>query len=191
MTELELVRRAKAGDEAAMTELVGDHVQQAHRVAQHILHEKADAEDAVQNAFVKAFRSLERFDKRRPFAPWLLRIVTREALNIQRAERTRVAFWQRHARPETSEGTVESLVQVRSDHQELWLAVNRLKTNDRMVLALSYFMEMSEAEVAGALGIKRGTVKSNKHKALRRLRAVVEREFPGLRDTVMETGGIL
>ena len=60
-----------------------------------------------------------------------------------------------------------------------------------MVLALSFFMEMSEAEVADALGIKRGTVKSNKHKALRRLRAVVEREFPALKDTVMETGGIL
>ena len=75
---------------------------------------------------------------------------------------------------------MESIVQVRAEHRELWRAVDRLKPDDRTVLTLSYFMGMSEAEVTETLGIKKGAVKKRKHSALKRLRAVVEREFPGL-----------
>ena len=64
--------------------------------------------------------------------------------------------------------------------------MNRLNTNDRVVLTLSYFMGLSEGDVATALGIKPGTVKSRKHNALSRLRALVEREFPGLRHALPE-----
>ena len=187
MTERDLVRRAKAGDEAAISELLGIHFQQAYRLAQHFVTTADDAQDATQNAFVKAFTNLDRFDERRPFAPWLMRIVTREAMNIRRAESTRFAFWQRLIqRPEPQE-SVEAVVQVRAEQRDLWRAVNRLKANDRTVLALSYFMGMNEAEVAGALGIKRGAVKKRKHTALVRLRDLVEREFPELRDMVAES----
>lgn len=64
--------------------------------------------------------------------------------------------------------------------------MNELKTDDRLLLTLSYFMGLSEADVGAALGIKRGTVKSRKHNALLRLRALVEREFPALRPEVLE-----
>ena len=181
MTELELVHKAKAGDRAAMAELLVAYATQAYRVALHILGNEADAEDASQNAFVKAITQLERFEERSAFGTWLLRIVTREALNLRRAQKTRFAFWQRHAQSEESEATLESTVQVRAEHQELWRAVNRLKTDDRMVLTLSYYMGMSEADMAVTLGIRRGAVKKRKHSALVRLRTLVEREFPGLR----------
>lgn len=186
MTEQELIRRAKAGDRAAVAELLGAHATQAHRLALHIVRNQADAEDATQTAFVKAFTNLGRFDVRRPFAPWLLRIVAREALNLQRAERSRFAFWQRQAPMNESQETVESAVDVKVEHQELWRAVNRLKDDDRLVLTLSYFMGLSEAEVAEILRIRRGTVKSRKHNALARLRALVEREFPELQQAVLE-----
>ena len=186
MTELELVRQAKAGDRAAMTELVSAHFTQAHRLALHILRSQADAEDATQNAFVKAFTNLRRFDEQRSFAPWLLRIVTREALMIRRAERTRFAFWQRWAQQGRDEEDVESAVVVRSEHRDLWSAINQLKTNDRLVLTLSYFMGMSEADIAGTLDIKPGTVKSRKHNALLRLRALVGQSYPWLRKGVVE-----
>ena len=182
MTEPELIRRAKAGDRTAVSELLGAQATRAYRLALHILRNEADAADASQNAFIKAFTNLSRFDERRPFSPWLLRIVVREALNLRRAERIRFAFWQRQAQSEESEETVESAVLVRVEHQELWRAVNRLKPNDRLVLTLSYFMEMSEAEVAEALGIRRGAARKRKHDALRRLRSVMEREFPALGD---------
>ncbi len=189
MTEQELIRRAKAGDRAAVAELLGAHATQAHRLALHIVRNQADAEDATQTAFVKAFTNLGRFDERRPFAPWLLRIVAREALKVLRAERTRFAFWQRQARVTESEEAVESAVVVKVEHQELWRAVNRLKDDDRLVLTLSYFMGLAEADVAEVLGIRRGTVKSRKHNALARLRALVEREFPELQQAVLERPG--
>ena len=186
MTEPDLVHKAKASDRAALGELLDAHATQAYRVALHILRNKADAEDATQNAFVKAFTQLGRFEERSSFATWLLRIVTHEALNLHRSRQTRFAFWQRQAQSVEGEETVESAVLARVEHQELWRAVNQLKTNDRLVLTLSYFMELSEAEVAEALGIKRGAARKRKHDALVRLRALVEREFPGLRSDVLE-----
>ena len=186
MTELDLARRAKAGDRTALAELLTEHAPQSYRLALHILRNCADAEDATQNAFVKAFTHLGRFDERRPFGPWLLRIVSHEALNLLRKDRTRFAFWQRQPTVEQSEETVESVVLVRAEQTELWQAVNRLNTNDRVVLTLSSFMGLSEGDVATALGIKPGTVKSRKHNALSRLRALVEREFPGLRHALPE-----
>ena len=186
MTEQELVRRARAGNRAALEELLDAHAAQAYRVALHILGNKADAEDATQNAFVKAFTQLGRFEERSSFATWLLRIVTRESLNLQRSQRTRLAFWRRQAQASDSQEAVESVVEIRAEHRDLWRALNRLKTIDRVVLTLSYFLDMTEAEAAETLGIKRGAVKKRKHTALRRLRALVERDFPGLRDSVLE-----
>ena len=143
MTELELVERAKLGDEAAMTELLSVHSQQAYRLALYIPHNHADAEDATQNAFVKAFTQLDRFQQRSSFATWLLRIVSREALNLQRADRTRFAFWQRHLTLEESQTTEEPMVMEREEYADLWRGLNRLKTDDRLVLVLTYFMGMS------------------------------------------------
>ena len=185
MTEAELVRLAKAGDRSAMTELLSAHATQAYRLALHIVRNTADADDATQNAFVKAFTKLDRFDERRPFAPWLLQIVTREALNLLRAEKTRFAFWQRQASVMETEDSPESIVLDSVQHRDVARAVNRLKTNDRLVLTLSYFMGLNEAETAVAMGIKRGTVKWRKHKALARLRTVVEREFPHLSEAAL------
>ena len=136
-----------------MTELVSAHFVQVHRLAFHILRNEADAEDATQNAFLKALTNLKRFDEQRSLAPWLLRIVTREALMIRRADRTRFAFWQRWAQPARDEENVESTAVVRSEHRQLWGAINQLKTNDRLVLTLSYFMGMSEADIAVTLDI--------------------------------------
>ena len=189
MSDLELVRRAKAGDHAALTELLSAHTKQAYRLALHIVRNRADAEDATQNAFVKAFTNLDRFDERRPFAPWLFRIVSRECLNLLRAEKTRFAFWQRQAKVVETEDPPESVVLESVVHRDVVAAVNRLKTKDRLVLTLSYFLGLSEAEIAETMGIKRGTVKWRKHKAIERLRNVVEREFPGLGEAALGTLG--
>ena len=183
--DMELVRRAKAGDRSAMTELLGAHATQAYRLALHIVRNQADAEDAIQNAFVKAFTNLDRFDERRPFAPWLLRIVTRESLNLLRAEKTRFAFWQRQPKVVETEDSPESVVLDSAVHRDVVAAVNRLKTKDRLVLTLSYFMGINEAEIAETMGIKPGTVKWRKHKALGRLRKIVEREFHGLGEAAL------
>ena len=175
------VRAARAGDRPAMEELIRAHSDSAFRFALTILRNQSDAEDATQSAFVKAFTNMNRFDPSRRFEPWLLSIVYHEALNLRRADRTRWAFWQRQPkRPGAIEST-ESAALVRAEHQELWQALNRLKDDDRTILVLSYLLGYGEAETAEVLSIKRGTVKSRKHNALQRLRALVEREYPGLR----------
>ncbi len=189
MTEPELVRLAKAGDRSAMTELLSAHATQAYRLALHMVRNQADAEDASQNAFVKAFTNLDRSDERRPFAPWLMRIVSRESLNVLRAEKTRFAFWHRQERTVETEDSPESMVLDSVVHLDVVAAVNRLKTKDRLVLTLSYFMGFSEAEIAETMRIKPGTVKWRKHKALERLRKIVEREFPGLGEAALGTLG--
>ena len=180
-----MVRRAKTGDPAAQAQLLEAHAARAYHVSLHVLGNKSDAEDATQNAFVKTLTQLGRFEERSSFGTWLLRIVTREALNLRRSERTRFAYWRRHGNIQEGEETVESIVQVKAEHRDLWRAVNRLQTDDRMVLTLTYFMEMSESDAAATLGIKQGTVKSRKHNAIKRLRAIVEREFPGLGDVTI------
>jgi len=185
LTEPELIRRAKAGDRQAMTELLSVHATQAYRLGLNITHNKADAEDAVQNAFVKAFTNLNRFDESRPFAPWLLRIVSREALNLVRAEKTRFTFWRRQPQP-VEEQDAETIALDSVEHQAVVRAVARLKGPDRLALTLSYFMGLNEAEIAEAMGVKRGTVKWRKHRALERLRTIVEREFPELGEAVLE-----
>ena len=185
--ETSLVYRAKAGDPDATDALLSAYAPQAFRVALHILGRVADAEEATQTALLKAFSTLGRFDPSRPFAPWLLRIVAREALNLSRAERTRLDFWRRHEQIEEAED-VEAIAIAREQNRELWRALRRLKAQDRLILTLTYFTGMDEEDVAIALRIRRGTVKSRKHRALTRLRALLEDEFPWLRDAVLGPG---
>jgi RNA polymerase sigma factor (sigma-70 family) len=185
------VQAARKGDRAAMEALISAHADSAFRFALSILRNQADAEDATQAAFVKAFTNMNKFDERRRFGPWLLSIVYHEALNLLRADRTRWAFWQRQPKRADTGESVESLALVQVEHQQLWEALNRLKDDDRAVLILGYLMGYGEAETAEVLGVKRGTVKSRKHNALQRLRTLVEREFPGLKpeDLVVRTEG--
>ena len=182
MSEQDWVRQARAGDRAGVEQLLNAHSTPAYRLALQLVRNPADAEDAVQNALIKAFSHLDRFDDSRPFGPWLLGIVAHEALNLLRAEKSRFAFWQRQAtQPESREDDVESLALVRVEHADIWRAANRLQPNDRLVLILTCLMGFSEADAATTMGIKRGTVKSRKHNALLKLRSIIERDFPGLK----------
>jgi RNA polymerase sigma-70 factor (ECF subfamily) len=153
--ESELVSRAARGEVPAYEELVRRYQGIAHRTAYLIAGGAAQADDAAQAGFVKAYRALGRFDRSRPFRPWLLRIVANEARNLRRAEARRAPLERREA---------------------LLAAVNRLAEGDREVIAMRYFLELSEAEMATMLGVAAGTVKSRLSRALTRLRAIVEPE---------------
>src|SRR4051812_49670779 len=83
------VRAAQAGSEAAVEALFRDHWSRAHRAAYLVVHDAAAAEDIAQEAFLAAIRNLDRFDRRRPFAPWLHRIVVNRAIDFARARALR------------------------------------------------------------------------------------------------------
>lgn len=175
--EPELVSRAARGDVMAYEVLVRRYQGIAHRTAWLIAGAAAD--DAAQAAFVKAYRALSRFERSRPFRPWLLRIVANEARNLRRAERRRVALELRAARrPEPVSGPEEE-VAATEQREALLAAVNALDLRDREVIGMRYFLELGEAEMAAILGVAAGTVKSRLARALGRLREALQASVGG------------
>jgi RNA polymerase sigma-70 factor (ECF subfamily) len=163
-----LVERARRGDPGAFEALVVSYQSLAFRTAFVITGDASDAEEAAQDAFVKAHRALGRFRSGRPFRPWLLTIVANEARNRRRTRGRRAALALR-ADPHAPGEDPETAALASERRERLLAAVERLRDDDREVLACRYFLELSEDETAAALGIARGTVKSRTHRALERL----------------------
>jgi RNA polymerase sigma-70 factor (ECF subfamily) len=177
--ESDLIDRAFQGDEAAYETLVRQHQESVFRLAYLLLGDADDAEDVAQEAFIRAFRMLHRYDRARPLRPWLLSITANLARNRRRAVGRYFAALRRlvFVTPDTAP-TTEAESARRSEQQTLWQAVRRLAPADQEVIYLRYFLELSVQETAEALNVEPGTVKSRLHRALRRLRGVVEQEFP-------------
>ncbi len=177
LEETELVDRARRGDVSAYEELVRMYQRLAVRTAYVITGDAGEAHDATQEAFVKAYYALDRFRAEAPFRPWLLRIVANEAINRRNAawRKTRLALRVAESRsPDDAAPSPEAAALEHEMRGELVDALNRLKPEDRLVVAYRYFFDLSEAEMAEALGCRPGTVKSRLFRALERLRA----EFP-------------
>jgi len=171
LEEPELVRRAQRGDERAFAELMRMHQEIAFRVA--YLVAGGEAEEAVQDGFLKAWRALRRFRAGAPFRPWLLRIVANEARNRRRASGRRTALALRAAGEGVSgdaASSPETVVLADEERTRLLAALERLPDDARLVLGCRYLLDLSEAETAAALGVRRGTVKSRTSRALERLR---------------------
>jgi RNA polymerase sigma factor (sigma-70 family) len=178
--EAELVERARAGDPDAYGDLVTMHQAAAFRVAYLLLGSPADAEDAAQDAFVKAHAALWRFRAGRPFRPWLLEIVGNEARNRRRSLGRRARLLDRAgallrgaAPPDTA--AAEVVVLAGEARAEVRAALGALRREERAVVACRYLLDLSEAETAAALGIPAGTVKSRLSRGLARLRAELDR----------------
>lgn len=177
MDEATLVRRAKDGDIDAYRQLVRCHEGVSFRVAVLIAGNTADAEDAANDAMVKAFYAMGRFRSEAPFRPWLLRIVANEARNRRRSSGRRAQLAGRAQSARRSSGDAapspEDAVIASLEHQALFEAIGRLDQRDREVISLRYLAELSEAETAAALGCALGTAKSRLHRALGRLRGAM------------------
>jgi len=179
----QVILQAQQGDPGAFAELVQAHEETAFRVAYLIVHSEADARDVAQEAFIHAYRALKRFDRRQPFQPWLLRIVTNVALNNLRAAKRRRAMGERYEQmidTKKSAPSVEEHIQAAEQARRVWQAVSELDPKDQTLLYLRYFLDASESETAVAIGRPAGTVKSRLHRVLRRLRSVIESRYPDL-----------
>ncbi len=173
LNEAELVERARRGDLDAWETIVRAHQGIAFRTAYLLGGSAADAEEAVQDAFVKAYRALGRFRRGAPLRPWLLRIVANEAKNRRRAAGRREALALRaaaEARPGDAVPSPEAALLSGEERERLLAAVDRLPDDQRDAIACRYFLELSEEETSAALGIRRGTVKSRLSRGLERLR---------------------
>ncbi len=160
-SERSLIRGALAGSEADLELLFRRHWPRAYRAAFLIVHDHAAAEDIAQEAFVAAIRRLERFDRRRPFGPWIGAIVTNRAIDWTRA---------RASRRETLESGTEpaspSEPPLGSYSEELLAALATLSPEHRAVVVMRYVLEYTPGEIARALELPRGTVNSRLRRGL-------------------------
>jgi RNA polymerase sigma factor (sigma-70 family) len=165
------VLRAQRGDSRAYEELVHPHEEIAFRVAYVITRNAADAEDAVQDALVKAWRALGRFRAGEPLRPWFLQIVANEARNRRRSagRRDRLALAAASLSGEAAPSPEDAVLDA-AQRIELLAALEELPADARDVLACRYLLDLSEEETAAALDLARGTVKSRTSRALDRLK---------------------
>jgi RNA polymerase sigma-70 factor (ECF subfamily) len=173
--EAALIASAIAGDGDAYGRLVRRYERVSYRVAAAVAGSAADGEEAVQNAYVKAHRSLPRFRRGAPFRPWLLRIVVNEARNVRRSElrhrrlAVRAAEVVDVAPPGAEDTALES-----GDVEAVLAGLARLSEQDRVALALRYFAELCDRDAAIVAGITEGAYRVRVLRALRRLRARLE-----------------
>jgi RNA polymerase sigma-70 factor, ECF subfamily len=156
-----LIAGALAGAESDVEVLFRRHWPRAYRAAFMIVRDHAAAEDVAQEAFVAAVRRLDRFDRRRPFAPWLGAIVANRAIDLTRA---------RSARRETAEPELEQRTESASPparySDEVLEALSALAPEQRTVVVMRYVLEYTPGEIARALRLPRGTVNSRLRRGL-------------------------
>lgn len=175
-SEPELVLQAQRGDVRAFEQLVEPHREVMFRVAYLIVRNAADAEDAAQDALVKAWRALHRVRRGAPLRPWLIAITANEARNRRRGAGRRERLALRAAASSSGEAapSPEELAVAAAERRRLLDAVEQLPDGQRLVLECRYLLSLSEEETAVALGVRRGTVKSRTARALERLKEVHE-----------------
>jgi RNA polymerase sigma-70 factor, ECF subfamily len=162
-SEPALVRAAQAGSAPAMEELFRRHWPRAHRAAWLVVHDAATAEDVAQEAFLAAVRSLHRFDRRRPFGPWLHRIVVNRAIDHARAREVRREVPADSVAEASCSGCGEGSA---APSGEVLGALARLAPEQRAVIVLRHLLGYTPGEIARALGLPRGTVNSRLRRGL-------------------------
>lgn len=177
--ESDLIRQAAQGDHAAFETLVRAYEQPVFRLAYLILGDPDDAQDVAQEVFIRAHRALPRFDAGRPLRPWLLQIARNLARNRQRALGRYLAAAARAFETEPRSGpSAETEHAQQGEAQALWQAIRQLERQDQEIIYLRYFLALSVDETAAVIDTAPGTVKSRLSRALRRLRGVVQADYP-------------
>jgi len=161
LSEAALVRAARKGSEAAVEELFARHWSGAYRAALLVTGDRAAAEDIAQEAFLSAVRALPSFDLRRPLRPWLHRIVVNRAIDWSRARGLRneveAGAAGEPAAPEPRDSGLGDTIAA---------ALRRLSAEQRAVVVMRYFLELTPGEIAEALDLPRGTVNSRLRRGL-------------------------
>jgi RNA polymerase sigma-70 factor (ECF subfamily) len=151
------VRDAQRGSASDLEALFRMHWPRAFRAAYLITHDAGAAEDIAQDSFLAAIRTLDRFDRRRPFGPWLHRIVVNRAIDSTRARKLRSEVELVDALPAPDEP---------EPNDSTYAALARLSPEHRAVIVMRYLLEFTPGEIAEALDLPRGTVNSRLRRGL-------------------------
>lgn len=170
--ERALVRDAQRGSTAAFEQLFRRHWPRAYRAALLVVGDAGAAEDIAQESFLAAVRALDRFDRRRPFGPWLHRIVVNRAIDWSRARTLRRELAADHA-PEPRVPEHETP----GDARALAAGLAGLPPEHRAVIVLRYLLGYTPGEIAELLDVPRGTVNSRLRRGLDRLESSLREEL--------------
>jgi RNA polymerase sigma factor (sigma-70 family) len=179
LLENEWIEAARRGDASAFEELVRRYQEIAYRTAYLVIGDADEARDAAQDGFLRAHAALGRFRPGAEFRPWLLRIVANAARNRRRSASRRAGLALRAFRDAASGDAAPSpevLLLADERRRELLAVINGLQFDDRLVIALRWFLELNEEEMAAVMNCPRGTVKSRLSRATLRLRAALGEE---------------
>ena len=169
--ERDAVRGAQNGSVSDLEALFRSHWPRAYRAAYLVVHDSAAAEDIAQEAFLGAIRALPRFDSRRPFGPWLHRIVVNRAIDWARSRQLR-----REVEPGIEPVATEEMRDALSD--DVVRALAAVSPEHRAVIVLRYLLEYTPGEIAKLLGLPRGTVNSRLRRGLDELARRLPKEAP-------------
>lgn len=172
--ERELVERAQRGETAAFGELVRAHQASVFNVCLRLMGEQAEAEDAAQEAFIRAYGRLSTFQPERPFGPWMRRVAANVCLN--RLEARREALPLDEERDEAAELTPEASRVQTEQSQAVRAALASLPAHYRAVVELRHFQELSYDAIAAELNLPLSDVKSHLFRARKMLAEKLKRE---------------
>jgi RNA polymerase sigma-70 factor (ECF subfamily) len=176
--EADAIQRLRRGDIAALEVLVKRYQVQAVRAAYLVVRDRQLAEDVVQSAFLKAFDRASSFDPERPFGPWFLKLVLNDAIKLaarqDRETHADPAIESRHS----PEPLPERAIADAETADEIWTALGALTSAQRAAVVQRYYLGLSEAEIAAALGSPKSTVKARLHAARERLKSLLLRAAP-------------
>ena len=163
--ESELARRAASGDQAAFAELVRLHQQAVYNVAFRMLGNARDAEDAVQDAFIRAYQFFDRFDPARPLAPWLKRIAVNVCLNRLDVAKPASSLNDDLSPPKDPHPSPEAQTIAHQHGERIRTAILELPPNYRAVIELRHFQELSYEEITSILKRPLNSIKSDLFRA--------------------------
>ncbi len=182
-----LILAVRNGDQQAYSEVVKLYQRRINALALMIVGDTGGAEDVAQDAFVRAYTHLDRYDENREFYPWLVTITSRLAKNWLRSE-TRTSVREEMSQSEDIDNNVtpDSLNQIMADEsgQELWQSVASLPSGERTATLLYYRQEMKIEDIANAMEVSSGTIKTMLFRARKKLRNSLVENAPEYATTV-------
>jgi RNA polymerase sigma-70 factor, ECF subfamily len=170
--DVDLVRRARAGDTQAFDELVNEHIHVVYNLALRLVGNREDARDLTQSTFLKAWRGLEGFDRGHRFFSWIYRIALNESLNLLRNRRPHEALDERIADPSPPP---DERAANHEREEAVQAGLMELGEGHRQIIILHHFAELSCAELSKLLGIPEKTVKSRLFTARQMLGRILKR----------------
>ncbi len=174
--ESALLERARAGDVAACERLFATHADRAYRLAYRVTRSREDAEDVVQDAFVRCFRALPKHRGEASFSTWVMRIIMNESIRALQKKRRRERrwFWTAQRQGESDGNAFAEAVDARFVSSAVAEALDKLRPRDQTLLVMRYVEGYSAAEIGELLNQPAGTVRSHLFRARQRLRELLE-----------------